>query len=205
MFNLIQRTVFYRTLPIFLLLTGLNVRSQTLSYFLVNATLITYSDDTLNTIIKFGNEFNLQFTITATDTITDRDTIYSPREIKQFYYIVNKDTVSYFSKNSPIDQISVFMKLLYHGKKDLYQFVTLNKKKAPMVLQVEYFIWNNGWELPAISPDNELESLLAHFSNCFELQYKIKSHEYGLQQIKRIIQEYENCKLTDDKYEFFNE
>ena len=73
-----------------------------------------------------------------------------------------------------------------------------------MNYKVEYFLWKNGWQLPAITYDDEVGSLLAHFSNCFQLQYKIKSHEYGIAQFRKILAEYENCELIN-KYDFTGE
>ena len=178
--------------------------AQTTGYFLYHIFLITDTNDTIPALVQFGNEFNMQYTLTSTDTSGNPLTIYTPRDIKKFYYIVNTDTTWYISKESPIDGIGVFMKLLIRGRIDLYQLIVPDKQKSPMNYKVEYFLWKNGWQLPAITYDDEVGSLLAHFSNCFQLQYKIKSHEYGIAQFRKILAEYENCELIN-KYDFTGE
>lgn len=187
-----------------LIISNIDCSAQNSNYFLLPVSLITFSNDTIHTRIQFGNEFNLQYTLTSTDTSGNPLTIFTPREVKKYFYVVNKDTTWFISHQSPIGQIEVFMKLLYRSKIDLYQLIVPDKKKGPANYKVEYFLWKNGWELPAITFDNQEESLLAHFSDCFQLQFKIKSHEYGISQLKKIITEYENCELSSE-YDFTGE
>ncbi len=94
--------------------------------------------------------------------------------------------------------------MLYEGDYTVYQFLELNQKSSVLSFIASYYLWQGKWLEPAISHQHEKESLLHHFSDCPELEYKIKTDEYGLNEIKAIIEEYVNCDLTDD-YEFFYE
>jgi hypothetical protein len=67
-----------------------------------------------------------------------------------------------------------------------------------------YYLWEKEWLPPPLSLRYETESLLHHFSDCPELEYKIKTGTYGISHIEMILKEYEACELTDE-YEFFYE
>jgi hypothetical protein len=172
--------------------------------FLADAKVWKGPGDTIRNMLIYINQYNCQFNISLTDTITGTTTLYSPKDIQGFSYIIQDETVEYTSMPNPTDLGKIFLRVLYRGTYTLYQFLEINYNTPALSFDVYYFLWKDEWINPPLTQKFERESLLSHFSDCPELEYKIKTGEYGLSKIRNIMTEYEDCKLTDE-YEFFFE
>jgi hypothetical protein len=171
---------------------------------ILEAKLWTQQGDTTQCTILYINQYNLQFKLTCVDTSSQEVIYYSPKDLEGFSYIMSDEEVEFRSMPNPEDLGRIFLRVAYRGKVTLYQYLEINYRTRYLSFLVSYYIWDKAWKLPAITQAFEMESLLYHFSDCPELEYKIKTREYGLIQIREIISEYEACELTDD-YEFFFE
>jgi hypothetical protein len=172
--------------------------------FLVDCKLWTKEGDTIVGKLLYINQYNLQFNVALTNQNKSPFQYFSPKDISGFVYTSDNEQIEFNSVVNPVDLGRVFLRVLYRGKYTLYQFLEINKKSTVLSFQVSYYLWQNEWLKPPITYLNEKESLLYHFADCPELEYKIKSGTYRLSQIKTIIEEYERCNLTDT-YEFFYE
>ena len=150
------------------------------------------------------NQYNLQFNLTICDTSGQPLAYYSPKDLEGFVYYPGNEKIVFISVLNPVDMGRVFLRKVYSGHYTLYQFLDINYGNTVLSFTVSYYLWDKEWKLPPITAKYEKESLLYHFSKCPELEYKIKTGQYGLQNIKTIITEFEKCELTDE-YEFFYE
>jgi hypothetical protein len=150
------------------------------------------------------NQYNFQFNLTICDTSGQPLAYFSPKDLEGFSYYTGNEYIEFNSMQNPVDMGRLFLRVVYRGKYTLYQLLDINYKSSILSFLVSYYLWDGKWILPAITSTFESESLLYHFSSCPELEYKIKTGQYRLPQIKEIIEEFENCKLTD-QYEFFFE
>ena len=160
--------------------------------------------DTLFGKALYINQYNFQFNLTVCDTSGQPLAYYSPKDLAGFTYQTGDDNVEFTSMLNPVDMGRLFLRVVYRGKYTLYQLLDINYKTTVLSFLASYYLWDNEWILPAITIRYEKESLLQHFSACPELEYKIKTGQYGLPQTKTIIEEFEHCNLTDT-YEFFYE
>jgi hypothetical protein len=170
----------------------------------VNGILWKTSGDTIYGNIQYINQFYFQFSVTLVDSAGTPTQSFSPGDLEGFIYYIENDTVEYISINNPTDLGRLFLRLMYRGKLLMYQFLELDMKSSELTYKVSYYLWDKKWLYPPISIEYETESLLYHFSDCPELEYKIKSGTYRLSQIRAILHEYEHCKKTDT-YEYFFE
>ena len=138
------------------------------------------------------NQYNYQFNLTICDTSGQPISYYSPKDLDGFIYYAGNQKYEYKSMLNPIDMGKLFLQVVYQGNYTLYQLLDVNYKSSVLSFLVSYYLWD------------DKESLLYHFSKCPELEFKIKTGQYGLPQIKDILYEFEHCDLTDD-YEFFYE
>ena len=150
------------------------------------------------------NQYNFQFNLTICDTSGQPLAYYSPKDLEGFLYTTGDETIEYTSVQNPVDMGRLFLRVVYRGRYTLYQLLDINYRTSVLSFLVSYYLWDNKWVLPPITSSFETESLLYHFSSCPELEYKIKTSQYGLPHIKEIIDEFEHCDLTD-RYEFFFE
>ncbi len=170
----------------------------------VEAKLWNPSGDTITGLLEYANQYTLQFNITLFDSIENSLKYYSPRDIAGFYFYANGQKVVYHGLENPINIGNVFLKLLYQGEYSVYQYLELDMRSSYLSFITHYFLWKEEWLEPEISIQFEKEALLKHFSKCPEIEYKIKTGEYGLNTLVKIIEEYEKCDLTDE-YEYFYE
>ncbi len=190
---------------IILILPHEDIRSQENGELtVVDSKLWTKEGDTIKGKILYINQYNLQFNVTLTDQNKSPFRFYSPRDIAGFVYTIDSEQIEFNSVVNPVDLGWVFLRVIYRGSKTLYQFLEINSKSSVLSFQVSYYLWDNEWLMPPITYPQEKESLLSHFADCPELEFKIKSGTYGLSQIKTLIEEYESCTLTDT-YEYFYE
>lgn len=173
-------------------------------FILVDSKLWNSNGDTIEGKLVYINQYNFQFNLTMADTSGNTIKHYSPKDLAGFYYKLDDQVVEYESMLNPVDIGRVFLRVLYRGKHSVYQFLDINYKSTVLSYLTFYYLWENGWLDPPISIQNQKEALLHHFSDCPELEYKIKTLDYDLSDIRQILQEYQNCELTDD-YEFFYE
>jgi hypothetical protein len=171
---------------------------------LLEAKLWNQQGDTTRCTIIYINQYDLQFKVSCIDTINNEVKYYGPKDLAGFSYIMSDDRVEFQSMPNPEDLGRKFLRIVYRGDITLYQHLEINYKTRYLSYLVSYFLWNGEWMLPPITQAFEKESLLYHFSDCPELEYKIKTGEYGIIQIREIVSEYESCELTDE-YEFFYE
>jgi hypothetical protein len=162
------------------------------------------ANDTVRGKIDYINQYNLQFSVTLTDTSGNVIKYYSPKELDGFSILLQKEEMVFRSIENPYDIGRVFLMLIYEGTFSVYLYLELNQRSSFISFVPYYYIWKDGWVEPPITVAHEKEALLMHFSDCPELEYKIKNGEYGLTSIIKIIEEYQDCQLTDD-YEFFYE
>jgi hypothetical protein len=171
---------------------------------LVDGQIFTLAGDTIEGKLLYINQYNFQFSITLTDTSGNLISYYSPKDITGFSYNLHEDQVEFISMSNPSDLGKVFLRLLYKGKYTVYQFLEINHKSSYLTFRTFYYLWDKQWLEPPITFEFETESLLYHFSDCPELDYKIKTGAYGFSNLSLILNEYESCHLTDE-YEFFYE
>ena len=171
---------------------------------LVQSKLWTFNGDTIEGDLIYNNQYNFQFNLTLADTSGNTIEHYSPKELAGFMYQLEDEVVEYESMLNPVDIGRVFLRVLYRGQITVYQFLEINYRTSVLSFLTYYYLWDGEWLEPPLSLQNETETLLDHFSDCPELEYKIKTQQYDLSDIRTILQEYEHCKLTDD-YEFFYE
>ena len=171
---------------------------------LVDSKLWDQKGDTIEGKLIYINQYNFQFNIMLADTGGNVIKHYSPKDLAGFSYRLNDQDIEYESMLNPVDIGRIFLRILYRGDYSVYQFLDINYKSTVLSYLSYYYLWNKEWLEPPIHSQNETEALLYHFSDCPELEYKIKTHEYELTDIKKIITEYQDCKLTDD-YEFLYE
>ena len=150
------------------------------------------------------NQYSYQFNLTICDTSGQPLSYYSPKDLEGFIYYVGNQKYEYKSMLNPVDMGKLFLQVVYKGDYILYQLLDVNYKSTVLSFLVSYYLWDDKWIFPPITTKYERESLLYHFSKCPELEFKIKTGEYGLSQIKEILYEFEHCNLTDE-YEFFYE
>ncbi|MBN1597660.1 MAG: hypothetical protein JW894_05160 [Bacteroidales bacterium] len=160
--------------------------------------------DTIKTKAFYINQFNLQFCVTTVDTAGNEKETFTPKDLKGFKYNNQASEVEFHSMENPNDMGRLFLRIVYKGEYSLYQFLEINLHSTVLSFTALYYLWNNGWLRPPISKTFEKESLLEHFSDCPELEYKIKKGQYGYSNLNEIMSEYENCELTDE-YEFILE
>ncbi|MBN1953194.1 MAG: hypothetical protein JW801_18460 [Bacteroidales bacterium] len=189
---------------LFLLFLPLPAQDEARKDFIVEAKIRTSQGDTLNCNILYINQYNLQFSLTETDTSGNYIRHYSPRDLSGFTYSISEEINEFTSMTNPDDMGRIFLRKVYEGKYTIYQYLEIDRASSVLSFLASYYIWDDKWLKPAITKQFELESLLYHFSDCQELEYKIKTGEYGLGNIVEILQEYENCELTDE-YEYFYE
>lgn len=171
---------------------------------LIDATLIFTNDDSLNGKILYRNQYEYQFRIILTDTIGNVIEYYTPKDLRGFIYVIDSSRYRYDAMDNPMDIGKVFLRLMYRGENSVYQFLEANQRNNRISFRLQYYIWNEVWRDPPITPENTTWALLKHFSDCPELEYKIKTGEYGFSSMAKILREYEKCSLTD-RYEFFYE
>lgn len=159
--------------------------------------------DTIVGEINYVNLYNLQFIIAVSDTNNKSPKYYSPKDLSGFYCILNNERLIFQSMENPFDRGRVFLQLIYKGKYSAYLFLELDQRTSMFSFIPHYYLWNDVWLEPEISIPLEKEALLYHFSDCPELEFKIKTDEYGLKNIGEIIEEYHECDLVDE-YEFFD-
>lgn len=181
----------------------LSARSED-DFILLEASLYTISGDTIVGKIKYVNHYNIQFNLPIVDTGGNVIAYYSPKELKGFSYTLLDENYNFISKDNPAGVGKVFLRLLYDGRFSVFQFLELNTKSNYYSFITKYYLWNSDWLEPPITHEFEKQSLLYHFASCPELEYKIKTGEYAFPQIRKIIDEYDACNLTDD-YEYFYE
>jgi len=160
--------------------------------------------DTLAAKALYINQYNFQFGFNTCDSSGNSLTYYTPKDLAGFFYKTGDEIVEFNSLENPEDMGRLFLRVLHRGRLILYQFLEINHAAPTLTYQAAYYLWNNGWLDPPITQKFEKESLMSHFSECPELEYKIKTGVYGLPQIRNIITEFESCLLTDT-YEFFYE
>jgi hypothetical protein len=173
-------------------------------FILVDSKLWDEKGDTTEGKLIYVNQYNFQFNLVLADTSGNVIKHYSPKDLAGFYYMLDDQIVEYESMLNPVDIGRVFLRVLYKGSKSMYQFLDINYKSTVLSYLTYYYLWEDKWLDPPISAQNETPALLYHFSDCPELEYKIKTSEYSLSNIRLILQEYQECKLTDE-YEFFYE
>lgn len=173
-------------------------------FILVDSKLWNLDGDTIEGKLMYINQYNFQFNLILADTSGNIIKHYSPKDLSGFQYQLENQIVEYESMINPVDIGRVFLRVLYRSEYTVYQFLEINYKSTVLSYLTYYYLWKNEWLEPPISKQNETEALLYHFSNCPELEYKIKTHEYDLSDIKNILHEYKDCELTDE-YEYFYE
>lgn len=173
-------------------------------YILVKCKLWDQDGDTIEGNLIYINQYNFQFNLTLADTSGKPIKYYSPKELAGFYYKLEDQIVEYESMLNPVDMGRVFLRVLFRGYYTVYQFLDINYKSSVLSYLTYYYLWDNEWLDPPISGQNEIPALLHHFSDCPELEYKIKNKEYDLSNIRQILEEYQDCQLTDE-YEYFYE
>lgn len=173
-------------------------------YILVDSELLTGNGDTVKGKLIYINQYNFQFNLTLADTSGNVIKHYSPKDIEGFRYWLDDKMVEYESMLNPVDIGRVFLRVLYRGHYSVYQFLDINYKSSVLSYLTFYYLWDGDWIDPPITNQNETTALLHHFSDCPELEFKIKTHHYDLSDIRQILIEYQNCTLTDE-YEFFYE
>lgn len=171
---------------------------------LVETKLWNSSGDTITGLLEYMNQYTIQFNITISDTVENSIKYYTPRDIAGFYFYSNGKKVIYHGIENPMYIGNVFLKLIYEGEYCVYQYLELDQRTSYLTFITHYFLWKEVWLEPEISVEFEKEALLKHFSKCPEIEYKIKIGEYGLKNLVQLIQEFEECDLTDD-YEYFYE
>jgi hypothetical protein len=171
---------------------------------LVEGKLWTATGDTIHGELLYINQFNYQFNVTIIDTANKSSQVYSPKDLAGFIYYIDNEGYEFLSMSNPSDIGRLFLRVLYRGKFTLFQLLELNQSSPALSYKVYYYLWDKDWLYPPLTQQYEEESLLKQFSDCPELEFKIKSGAYGLSQIRQIITEYEKCKLTDT-YEYFFE
>ncbi|MBN2524680.1 MAG: hypothetical protein JXB24_15520 [Bacteroidales bacterium] len=174
-------------------------------FIAVDVKLWNSDGDTLYGTIDYINQYNLQFSVSLIDTNGNVIKYYSPRDIDGFCFVLNDEKAVFHSVENPLNIGMVFLLLIYEGKYSVYRYLELNQRSSIFSFIPHYYLWSeNRWLEPEITKPFEKEALLYHFADCPELEYKIKTGEYGLNSIGTIIEEYEECELTDE-YEFFFE
>lgn len=171
---------------------------------LIDSKLWNTDGDTISGKIEYISQYNLQFSVTISDTNRNALSFYSPRDLKGFCFFLNGEKVFFHSVENPFDMGRMFLKIIYAGEYSVYLYLELNQRSSQLSFIPHYYLWKNGWLEPEITIPTEKEALLEHFSDCPELEYKIKTGDYSLRTIGRIIEEYQKCRLTDD-YEYFFE
>jgi hypothetical protein len=200
-----RQTILIACFPFFFFSLSVQVLSQDEEEkYSVEGILWNNSGDTIHQKLLYINQFSFQFNITVIDSNDAPVMFYSPKDLAGFKFAIDSDYIEYISMNNPEDLGRLFLRVVYRGKYTLYQFLEQNFKSSMLTYRVSYYLWDDKWLYPPLTYEFEVESLLYHFSDCPELEYKIKSHAYGLSAIKQILKEYEACKLTDT-YEFFYE
>jgi hypothetical protein len=142
--------------------------------------------------------------VSEVDTAGNYIRNYSPKDLAGFSYNISDVTYEFISMQNPNDMGRIFMRKVHGGRLKVFQFLDINPASSSLSFRVSYFLWKDEWLQPAIRKEFEVESLLHHFKDCHELEYKIKTGELGLNDIKTILKIYESCELTDE-YEFFYE
>ncbi len=168
---------------------------------------VKYWEDDNDTVFGkalYINQYNFQFNLTICDTSGQPLYYHSPKDLTGFIYYAGSQKYEYFSMLNPVDMGRLFLQVVYQGNYTLFQLLDINYKSTVLSFLVSYYLWDDKWIYPPITSKFERESLLYHFSMCPELEYKIKTGQYGLSQIKNIITEFEQCELTDE-YEYFYE
>lgn len=171
---------------------------------LVDVKLWNENKDTVYGKALYINQYNFQFNLTIVDTSGQPLAYYSPKDLAGFIYYTGNEKIEFNSMQNPVDMGRLFLRVVYRGKYTLYQLLDIDYKTTVLTFLVSYYLWDDTWLLPPITKRFEKESLRYHFSKCPELDYKIKTGQYGLPNIKTIISKFEECDLTDD-YEFFYE
>ncbi len=172
---------------------------------LVDGKLWDLNGDTIEGKIIYINQYNFQFNLTLADTSGKPIKNYSPKELTGFCYFLDDNVeVAYESMTNPTDIGKVFLRVLYKGDRSVYQFLDINYRSTSLSYLTFYYLWDREWLDPPFSAQNQTAALLHHFSNCPELEYKIKTGEYNLTDIRQILEEYKDCRKTDE-YEFFYE
>lgn len=172
--------------------------------FLVDIKYWNNDGDTNYGKALYLNQYNIQFNLTLTDTSGHSLAYFSPKDLGGFIYNTGDQEIEFNSMPNPVDLGRMFLRVVYRGNFTLYQLLDINYRSTVLSFLVSYYLWDNEWIYPPVSSKFEKESLLYHFSSCPELEFKIKTGQYGLSQIREIITEFEHCKLTDE-YEFFYE
>jgi len=160
--------------------------------------------DTTSGKAIYVNQYNYQLGFTVCDSAGKPMNYYTPKDLGGFVYVTGDEKIEFNSLDNPVDMGRLFLRVVYRGRFVLYQFLEVNYSAATLTFQTSYYLWNGKWLDPPITQKFEKEALLYHFSDCPELEYKIKTGEYGLSKIRNIITEFEGCQLTDT-YEFFYE
>ena len=173
-------------------------------FILVDSKLWDVKGDTTEGKLIYINQYNFQFNLMLADTSGNIIKHYSPKDLAGFYYFIDDRIEEYESMLNPVDIGKVFLRVLYRGSKSMYQFLDINFKSTVLSYLTYYYLWEDNWLDPPISRQNERSALLHHFSDCPELEYKIKTLEYNLSHIRLILNEYHECQLTDE-YEFLYE
>ena len=188
-----------------LVFNGNNIYSQdNTNMMLVDSKLWRSERDTIIGMIDYINQYNLQFGLTLTDSGGTTIKYYSTRDLEGFSIVLENDTIIFHSVENPFDIGRVFLRLLYSSEYSVYLYLELDQRTSILSFIPYYFIWKDDWLQPPITIPHEKEALLMHFSDCPEVEYKIKTGEYSLKTLTTIIEDYQKCKLTDE-YEFFYE